>query len=145
MQHFSLSIGSRLHRGWGVHFLSWIFVLKGKLFWLFEGCQFLFCRFGKLLCFFFCFWQRNQQNICFWIQCWSAQSNLLVRLEVSFPTYAICSKPNRFSWLLPKEKLFSTRARSLLGKIHFFISCCCRSLGKRVGPSRWRPLGRAWL
>jgi len=36
-----------------VCFLSWIFVLKGKLFWLLEGCQFLFCRFGKLLCFFF--------------------------------------------------------------------------------------------
>lgn len=144
MQHFSLSIDSRLHRGWGRVSLAGFLALRENYFGFLKAVSSSFADLEN--CFvFFCFWQRNQQNICFWIQCWSAQSNLLVRLEVSFPTHAICSKPNRFSWLLPKEKLFSTRARSLLGKIHFFISCCCRSLGKRVGPSRWRPLGRAWL
>lgn len=125
-------------RGWGGVSLAG-FLCLGEDYFGFS--KFLFCRFGKLLCFLF----PTKELTKHWIQSSFALSNPSVHSEVSFSPHAICIKSNRFSWFLSKEKLLSTCAQALLGKSHFFISCCCRSLGKRVGPSCWRPLGRAWL
>lgn len=139
MQHFTLFIDSKLAEGGGGGVSLAGFLCLGEDYFGFS--KFLFCRFGKLLCFLF----PTKKLTKHWIQSSFALSNPSVHSEVSFSPHAICIKSNRFSWFLSKEKLLSTCSQALLGKSHFFISCCCRSLGKRVGPSCWRPLGRAWL